>query len=143
MTITLSLPPDIEQQLHQRAAAEGVPAETIVLDALTEQLDRRTPRNRSVGHRNSACLSPEESRLFEAINQGFPVPFWERYRTLLDKRRRESLNEAENAEFVALYEQIEIAYAQRLEHVIELARLRNVPPQDLMRQLGLGKPAYE
>jgi hypothetical protein len=138
MTITLSLPPEIEQQLYQRAAAEGVPAETIVLGALAEQFDRPPAHQTDV-----ACLPPEEARLLEAINQGFPNHFWDRYRTLVDKRRAESLTESEHAELIALYDQIEIAHAKRLEHVIELARLRNVSPKDVMRQLGLGNPGYE
>jgi hypothetical protein len=136
MTITLSLPPEIEQQLYQRAAAAGVPAEAIVLDALAEQFDRSSQPD--------SALTPlqEESRLLAAINQRLPEATLRRYYALMDRRRDETLTEAEHAELITLNNVVEQAHVARLEKVFELARLKGIEVKVLMKQLGLGNPGY-
>lgn len=85
-------------------------------------------------------LPPTEAALLERINQGFPVEFWEQYRRLTQKRRAEALTPAERQSLIGLTDQIEAANVRRLEHLVELARLRGMPLPALMDQLGLSGP---
>jgi hypothetical protein len=118
--------------LRAKAAAEGVPAETVVLDALAERLepadDASLPAPR---------LSSDESRLLEAINQGLPAAIWNRHRHLTSLRQAESLTDSKLQELQSLTDSIELAHAERLSHLVELAQLRGVPVDTLMQQLGI------
>jgi hypothetical protein len=137
MTITISLSPELEQQLRAKAAAEGVPAETVVLDALAERLE---PANGS--SLPAPRLSSDESRLLEAINQGLPAAIWNRHRHLTSLRQAESLTDSELQELQSLTDSIELAHAERLSHLVELAHLRGVPVDTLMQQLGIRDPGH-
>ena len=63
-----------------------------------------------------------------------------RYYALIDRRRDETLTEAEHGELIALTDRVEQAHVARLEKVFELARLKGVEVKVLMKQLGLGNP---
>ncbi|MGH9938386.1 MAG: STAS/SEC14 domain-containing protein, partial [Blastocatellia bacterium] len=53
------------------------------------------------------------------------------------KRQSYTITEAELQELRQLTDQIEKSDAERLKNLIELAHLRHVPLDDLIRQLGL------
>jgi hypothetical protein len=65
----------------------------------------------------------------------------QRYRELVARRRAESLTAAEQQELTQLSDGIELANAVRVGHVIDLARLRGVPVDTLIQQLGIPLPA--
>lgn len=82
-------------------------------------------------------LSERESELLLQINQGLPAPTRRRLNELIEKRRSHTINQAELQELRQLTNQIEQADAERLKRLLELAALRNVPLDALIRQLGL------
>ena len=83
------------------------------------------------------CLSERETALLLAINQGLPVATRKRLNRLIRKRQSHTITEAELQELRQLTHQIEKSDAERLKNLIELAHLRQVPLNDLIRQLGL------
>ena len=74
--------------------------------------------------------------------QGFAQEFWDRYQALVRKRRDESLVPAEQEELIRLSDEIEAADVRRLQHLMELARLRNIPLPALMEELDLPAPRH-
>jgi hypothetical protein len=96
----------------------------------------------SPGGTPPALLSPAEADLLQKINQGLPPEVWERYHQLVAKRRAETLTPSEHTELIRLSDQIELANARRLEHLVELARLRQISLDTLMDQLVIKAPGY-
>ncbi|MEM7583134.1 MAG: STAS/SEC14 domain-containing protein, partial [Acidobacteriota bacterium] len=60
----------------------------------------------------------------QKINRGLPAATWRHYGELKEKRREESLTASEQAELIALSDNIEAMNVRRMESVIQLARLR-------------------
>jgi len=87
--------------------------------------------------RNAQGLTPEESELLKKINKEFPTKKMERFLLLDEKCRQESLAPAEHKELLVLIRQLERYDAQKLQLVGQLALLRNVPFDALLKDLGL------
>ncbi len=87
--------------------------------------------------RVAPILSEQESRLLEKIYEKLPRKTAERYADLTEKRRAETLPEDEYQELLTLVQVSENHNVQRLQHIVELASLRQITPQELMKQLGL------
>ena len=85
----------------------------------------------------ASVLSEREAELLGQIYQGLPLATQQRLNELIEKRQAYSITEAELQELIALTNQVELSDAARLERMIELAHLRNVPLEKLIRQLGL------
>ena len=77
------------------------------------------------------------------INTGLPAEVRQRYQELIGKRREERLTQNEYAELLRLTDEAEKGQAERLEALVELSRLRNVPLPELMQTLGIKPPAVE
>ncbi|MBK9490359.1 MAG: hypothetical protein IPO07_17445 [Haliscomenobacter sp.] len=77
------------------------------------------------------------------INRGLPPEIWSRFHCLVQKREDHTLSDAELAELIELTESIDIAHAQRMEALVELAMLQNKPLEALMDELGIGPVAHE
>jgi hypothetical protein len=131
MTLTIDLQPELEAQLRDEAAKTGIDAGTLVVRALEERLQRNSRQS------FPAHLSPEETVLLQKINQGLPEATWQEYRALIAKRRAETLTPEEHGRLIALSDGIEEANAERLAHLAELARQRQIPLKELMAQLGI------
>lgn len=65
-----------------------------------------------------------------------------RYDELTPKLENSTLTDDERQEFLALNEQMEFYSAERLQLLMDLAKVRKVSVQEVMQQLGLQKPAY-
>ena len=137
MTITLNLSPELERRLRATSAAKGVPAESIVVAVLSENLAG------PAAPANEVRLTSEESRLLIAINQGLTEPEWHRYRALIARRDAGTITELERDELIYLCDRLELLHAERLEKLAELARLRGVTLDQVMDQLGIRRPAHE
>lgn len=98
--------------------------------------------NRVLARRKAPSLSQRETELLQQINQGLPAPIRQRYRQLNDKVHDETLTTEEHIEFLTLVDQVELADAQRLKHLIGLAQLRGISLDDLLDQLGIAPSAY-
>lgn len=87
--------------------------------------------------RESLRLSKQETELFLRINRTLSEAQQQRYDELTEKRLAGTLTKREDAELEKLIRALERLGADRLQAVIELARLRKVPPEELARQLEL------
>lgn len=87
--------------------------------------------------RKSNRLPYEESSLLKKINTEFAPKKMERFLLLDEKRRQETLTPKEHSELLTLVRQLEKYDAQKLQLVGQLALLRKVPFDTLLKQLGL------
>jgi hypothetical protein len=94
-----------------------------------------------LAQRKATRLHQSESDLLEQISQGIPDSTQQRYVELSAKLRDQTITPDEHQEFLALIDIVEQADADRLQHLVELSRLRQVSLNDLMNQLGIHPPA--
>ena len=87
--------------------------------------------------RVAPILPVAESELLLKINHPLPDNLQRRYNELLEGRDARTLSPEEYQELLQLTDQIELLEVERMKHLIELARLRRVSLDELMRQLGL------
>jgi len=132
---TIEITHELESRIRQRAAQQGLEVAEYVRRTLQEHVrggETSEPRG----------LSAEESRLLQEVNAGLPEATWHRYRELVPKRRAETLTAAEQAELIAISDQIEGLDARRAERLAELARVRKTSLTALMEQLGIRARPY-
>jgi hypothetical protein len=89
------------------------------------------------------CLSKPETALFLRINRSLTQEQQERYDALRAKREDETLTPAEHVELLQFVEEIETIWVDRLQALLELARLWRLSPQQLMQQLAIDPRSYE
>ena len=82
-------------------------------------------------------LSEAETRLLLKINQDIPPLARRRMNGLIEKRSAGVITPDELEELIQLTEQSEEIGVERLQCLAELAALRNVTLDELMRQLGI------
>lgn len=129
--VTSRIEIDFEEVLQGMARLQMQDLERFVDRAIALQAQRRAP-----------SLPKQEAELLQKINQGLPIAFRERYAELNDKLHEEAITPEEHQELLQLVDRIELADAERLRHLIELARIRNISVDALMRQLDIRRPAY-
>lgn len=129
--ITSRVELDFEEVLQGMAGLQMQDLERLVDRAIALQAQRRAP-----------SLSRHETELLQKINAGLPAQVRQRYEELNVKLHEETVTPEEHRELLQLVEQVELADAERLRHLIELARLRNVSVEALMSQLDIRRPAY-
>jgi hypothetical protein len=88
-------------------------------------------------------LSKKETALFLRINRHLTPEQQGRYDELRAKREEETLTPAEHAELLQCVAEIETLWVDRVQAVLELARLRRLSPQQLMQQLAIDPRSYE
>ncbi len=91
--------------------------------------------------RKALCLPKDESRLMLKISQGPPSDIRERLGELVSRCQEGRLTPDEHRELLNLTDLIEKSDAERMGHISELARIRGVSLEALMRELGIF-PAY-
>ncbi|MCB9433489.1 MAG: STAS/SEC14 domain-containing protein [Ardenticatenaceae bacterium] len=94
-----------------------------------------------LAQRKVANFSKEDARLLQVINQMLPVSVQTRYDQLTDLRRNEKIAPEEYQELLRLVDQVELADANRLAALIELAQLRHLTVDQLMQQLDIQPPS--
>jgi hypothetical protein len=77
-----------------------------------------------------------ETELLRKINQALPVEIQKRYNYLIKRRKNETLNVDEQQELVELTASSENQNVLRLNHLIELAKIRNVSFDELIQLWG-------
>lgn len=132
MVLTIEIAPDLEQQLRQEAARIGLAPDAYIIQAVQERLAQTGHR-----HHPGPRLSPEEAHLLSKINLGLSFTEWERYHTLVARRKAETLTPDEQTELIALSDRLEEANAQRIGYLAELARVRHTTLDAVMSDLGL------
>jgi hypothetical protein len=122
---------DLEDILQGIAQLEIAELEKFTDRVMDLRASRRAPR-----------LSKEEADLLRKINQGLSTEAWQRYENLNQKLHEETISPEDHQEFLKLVDQIEMADAERLFHLIELSRIRRVSVDALMEQLGIRRSNY-
>ena len=87
--------------------------------------------------RVAPVLSQKEADLLDKIYAKLPPATQERYDSLTEKRRDGAISTEEYGELLALVQVVEQYNVERLKLIVELAALRKVTAQQLMKQLGL------
>ena len=128
--ISIDINPELESQLREQAAKQGVKANEYVVQVLQDFF-------RNQQKPTAPFLPDQESRLLEQINSGLPEEFWRRYHELTDKRRAETLTSSEHSELISLSDRVEALNARRIESLAELARLRKTTLRALAHELGI------
>ncbi len=90
----------------------------------------------------ATCLSKRETELFLKINHTLPLDEQRRYDELKQKLEDETLTQAEHTELMRFVEQYQDLSAERMEAVLELATLRGLTPQEMLKQLGVDPRRY-
>ena len=128
MSLTIELPISVERALRKQAEQQGVALESYISDLLSSiPTDNFTEQ-------------PKESteiQLLEKIQLNVAPQDLEEYNRLSALFKSGQITEAEHEKLLALNDVIEIAHAERIKYVIELANLRNQSLEDVVLELGL------
>lgn len=136
MTMTIDLTPEMETQLREEAAKDGLAPDRFILSTMGELLRQRR------AEQNIPRLSKAESELMQEINKGLPADTWRQYHALIARRNAGTLTDEEQQVLVGLVNQVEITHARRLGYLLELANLRGTTLDAIMNALGIVKPTY-
>lgn len=90
--------------------------------------------------RYSKSLSSSESELILKINQSIPDEMQQQFNELIEKRRSMTLTDAEQEKLIQLTDQIENLDAKRIEHLTQLAQLRQQSLAEVMQDLNIHPP---
>lgn len=93
--------------------------------------------DRALPRKQAPHLSRKEAELLLKINQDLSTQHRQRMIELTDKMEFESISKAEHAELLRLAHEAEALAVTRLKAVIELAKYRKLPPDEMLRQLGM------
>jgi hypothetical protein len=132
MSIVIDLPQDLEQKLRATASAAGQNVDAYIVRLLEKNIQGQPREDKS----NTIAL-------LQMINRGLSSEVWSRFHSLVQKRDERTIIDAELAELIELTDSIDIAHAERMEALVELAVLQNKPLEVLMDELGIGPQAYE
>ena len=91
--------------------------------------------------RQNGSLNKEDT-LIKQIKQGFPVSFQKRYRYLNARRRAEKLTPDELHELQTMIEEMEALSVKRLEALSQLAKMRGMSLDAVMRDLDVQGQRY-
>lgn len=87
--------------------------------------------------RKAPGLAKREAALLLKIGEGYPRELSSKYNALESKLQDGVISPAEHLELIALTDRMEELDAERLKYLLELAQLRNISLDMLLRQLGL------
>jgi hypothetical protein len=105
------------------------------LDQLLQQVSWMRARRRV------PLLSHQESSLLQQINQGLPDDLDRRSQSLREKSLEGTITAAESTEFSQVNGLIEQLAAKRIEALIKLSELRQIPFTQLLDDLGIHGPS--
>ncbi len=122
---------DFDEVLNGIASLEANVMEQFVDKVIALQAQRR-----------ARSLPKNEAELLQKIYQGPPVEIRKRHAELNLRLHEETITPDEHQELLQLIDRLELADAERLKHLIELAGIRNVSVDLLMSQLDIRPPAH-
>lgn len=128
MSLTIELPISVERALRKQAEQQGVAIENYISDLLSS-----IPTDNF----SEQPKEPTEIQLLEKIQLNVAPQDLEEYYRLSALFKSGQITDAEHEKLLALNDLIEIAHADRIKYVIELAKLRNQPLEDVVLELGL------
>lgn len=130
MSVTIALPPVMEQQLRDDAAVQGVSVEQYVSRLVLAGLSE------------SESKKPEEmteNELYQKIQLRVQPKEMEEFYLLSEQLRANRISEEAYEKLLMLTNRIELAHAERMRYVLALAQKRNISLEAMMLELGLSK----
>ncbi len=127
--VTSQINIDLDQLLANVAQLE-----TPDLERFTEQVTQL------LAQRKVSSLPAQETELLQQINQSLPPETQQRYDQLQAKLQAETISPEEHQDLLTLIDTVEPSDAKRLEALMTLAQLRQMPLLDLMAQLDIQPP---
>lgn len=127
MSITINIKPELEERLNEIAVQEGKELDSVIVELLEGQLlsePAPDPRKR-------------ELELLQKTNLEVSAETWEQYYLLLEKRDAETLTGEEYSKLLEIINHIELANAERIKYLVELAKIRQTSLRTLMEELGI------
>jgi hypothetical protein len=124
-SITLQLSSELEQQLLSAAIEQGIEPDLYILNTLQERL------------RSNHSVPMTEAELIQQINIGLSPSDWEKYHALIVRRQAETLTQDEYQQLVSMSDRLEELNVQRIQSLIQLAKLRQQTLPELMKNLGI------
>lgn len=128
MSLTIELPVTVEQSLRKRAEGQGVSLENYISQLLTEI---------NIENPNSQPKKWTEAELLSRVQLNVDPKDLEEYYRLGDLFQSGEITSEEHEKLLQLNDLIEIAHAERIKYVIELAKLRNQALEDVVIELGI------
>jgi hypothetical protein len=128
MSVSITLPQDLEQSLQSHAKRIGVPFETLLERTIVEQWGSIL---------RGSGLSTRETDLRLRLQTLFPAEQTQEYQNLCAKSDVGTITETERERLLSLIEQRDHQNAERLTIAAELAKLHSVSLRDMMTQLGI------
>ncbi len=122
MSITVDIAPKLANKLKELVVQKGLDLDNFVNKLLEEQLD---------------SIATKEDELLLKINLGIAEEKWKLYYQLIEKRKAETLTTVEYQQLIDLSNEIEIANAERMKYLVQLAQMRKVSLKVLMNDLGI------
>jgi hypothetical protein len=129
----IQVEPDLAEAFNAAPKTKQKKALSAMRQALRAEKERKAEVPR---------LSKKETELFLRINRTLPPKKQERYDELRQKREDETLTESEHAELLKFVDELMTIWTDRLQAVVDLAKLRRISPRELMKQLGIEPRAY-
>lgn len=128
-TITIELSEPLYEQLQRAAKLSHQPMETIVEQSLAHSLP---PLLEEIPEPYQAELFPllqmDTAALQEEVRRVFPAERWERYESLLEKKKREGLIEEAERELDALRHEADVLMYKKAYAAVLLKRRGYHPP---------------
>lgn len=128
--LTIALPDEAQAYIDQQLAQGHYTTVDEVITSLIFEENKRQSQQNLMAH-------PSEIGLLQAIYQGVPIAIQQRYDELRECLHEETLTTDEHQELLKLVDVVEQYTVDRLEKLIQLSKLRNVPLDELMEQLNL------
>ena len=115
-----------EELLQEVSRLNGPALDKLLDQVLVLRAERRAPH-----------LSKKESELLETINYRRPPTAQSRFDLLVTRRRANKITSAELAELRTITNQSEMEAAERVRAIVDLARLRGVSFDEMLRQFRI------
>jgi hypothetical protein len=130
------------QNVENRASTEEIiqVVKQLPLPELEQLVDRVIAIR---AERRAPHWTGNESELLSRINQSLPAGGRTRLKELIDRRDAETITSTELQELIGMTDPLEKLQAERLAALAELAALRGVTFDDVIKQLGIQFPDHD
>ena len=128
MSFTVDLEDQLERQLRELAARQGVTPERLAARVLAG----------AVGQKDWSEAT--EAELLNHLGLGLSETEWRRYHSLISLREQEALIDEQQAALTTLSDRLERANAERVAVLAELAKRRGMTLPQVMDELGIYPP---
>ncbi len=129
MSLVLQINPSLENRMRKNAKRKGVELSQFIVQILELNFPDEKAKPK--------IIAKKEAELLQKIELAIPIETWERFHILRAKRQNETIVDSEIAEYTAINQQIEAANVERLAVLVELAKIKKVSLEEIMKQLGL------